>query len=78
MIRRTDPMIFLPWIRFGPSYSTSGDFPTKYTLRWGSNRYYNNQIGNSKLRDLNLKLRNTKLPGNNWRVNDPGHFHIKK
>lgn len=66
------------WIRFGPSYSPSGNFPTKYTIRWGSNRYYSNQIGNTKLRDLNLKLRNTKLPGNNWRVNDPGHFHIKK
>lgn len=75
---RTETGGLKSWVRFGPSYSTSGNFSTKYTLRWGSNRYYNNQIKNSKLRDLNLKLRNTKLPGNNWRVNDPGHFHIKK
>lgn len=23
-------------------------------------------------------LRKTKLPRDSWRVNDPGHFHIKK
>ena len=37
-----------------------------------------NQIGNLKLRNMNDKLRKTKLPGNNWRVQDPGHLHIKK
>ena len=34
--------------------------------------------GNPTLRRMNENLRNTKLPGNNWRVNDPGHFHIIK
>lgn len=43
------------------------------------NRHYrNNKIGSSTLRELNEQLRNTKLPGNNWRVNDPGHLHLKR
>ena len=25
-----------------------------------------------------LILRQYKLPGNSWRMNDPGHFHIEK
>lgn len=52
---------------------------TKLTIRWGSNRHYrNNKIGSSTLRELNEQLRNTKLPGNNWRVNDSGHLHLKR
>ena len=44
------------------------------TVPWSPN--YLKQIGNPTLRNINLKIRNTKLPGNNWRVNDPGHLHI--
>lgn len=66
------------WIRFGPSYSRSGNFPTKYSIRWGTNRFYRDQIGNPMLRDINSKIRGYKLPGNNWHVNDPGHLHLIK
>ena len=33
---------------------------------------------NRNLRQINKRIRETKLPGNSWRVQDPGHFHIKK
>ena len=56
--------------------SNSGKFYTKKSVRWGSNKYYRNKkIGSPTLRKWNGQLRNTKLPGNNWRVNDPGHLH---
>ena len=64
------------WIRFGPSYSPSGHFPTNYSIRWGASYNYRRLIGNPTLRNLNSKIRGMKLPGNNWRVNDPGHLHI--
>lgn len=48
---------------------------TKYSIRWGTNRFYRDQIGNPMLRDINSKIRGYKLPGNNWHVNDPGHLH---
>jgi len=67
------------WIRISKSYSNSGKFYTKKYVRWGSNKYYRNKkIGSPTLRKWNGQLRNTKLPGNNWRVNDPGHLHLKK
>ena len=66
------------WFRFSESHSISGGFQTKWSFRWGSNKHYREQIGSSFLRKQNERLRNTKLPGNNWRVNDPGHFHIIK
>ena len=34
--------------------------------------------GNPSLRKLNDSFRKTKLYGNNWRVQDPGHLHIIK
>ena len=37
-----------------------------------------NKIGNPSLRKLNDSFRKTKLYGNNWRVQDPGHLHIIK
>lgn len=66
------------WIRIGPSHSISGGFDTELSLRWGSSPYYKQTIGNRYLRIINQSLRKTKLPGDSWRVNDPGHFHIKK
>jgi len=63
------------WFRpFGRSFSRSGNFPTT-SARWGTNRHFREQIGSSRLRDLNARLRNTRLPGNWWRTRDPGHFH---
>ena len=66
------------WIRIGPYHSISGGFDTELSLRWGSSPYYKQTIGNRYLRITNQSLRKTKLPGDSWRVNDPGHFHIKK
>jgi len=44
-----------------------------------SNKYYREKkIGSSTLRRVNEWFRNKKLPGNNWRVNAPGHYHIIK
>jgi len=37
-----------------------------------------NKIHNKHLRLLNKNIRQYKLPGNSWRKNDPGHFHIEK
>lgn len=65
------------WIRKPhDSYSQSMGKATK-SISWGSNAHHRKNIGNETLRDLNAKLRDTKLPGNSWRVKDPGHFHIK-
>lgn len=33
------------------------------------------KIGNSTLRKLNQKLRETRMPFNSWRTADKGHFH---
>ena len=62
------------WIRTGSSYSIVGDFPT-YSTRWGAGGNHWRKIGNSTLQNWNKTFRQTKLPGNNWRVQDPGHFH---
>ena len=70
---------FGAWFRlYNKSHSNKYNFETK-SIRWGSNKHYREtKIGNPTLRRMNESLRNTKLPGDNWRVNDPGHFHIKK
>ncbi|MDH6354191.1 RHS repeat-associated protein [Dysgonomonas sp. PH5-45] len=66
------------WIRpYGKSFSRKGDYVT-YGTRWGASPRYVHRIGNPTLRRWNQSLRQTKLPGNNWRVQDPGHFHWKK
>lgn len=68
---------FKQWVRVGDSYSRNENCKM-LSLRWGTNSHYQRQIGNPTLRTINNKLRHMKLPGNNWRVNDPGHFHIKR
>lgn len=51
---------------------------TALPVRWDSNRRYQAEIGSKVLRQLNNNLHNTRLPGNSWRVQYPGHFHIWK
>jgi len=34
-------------------------------------------INHPLLRNLNQDLRSTRIPLNNWRTADPGHFHYK-
>lgn len=65
------------WARFGNSYSHAAQSKT-VAFRWGSNNHYAKQIGNQTARNLNHSLRNTKLPGSSWRVQDKGHFHLWK
>ncbi|UOP04687.1 hypothetical protein [Conchiformibius kuhniae] len=66
------------WVRIGgKSYSHSQKTHT-YALRWGTNKHYAKEIPNQTARNLNQALRNTKLPGSSWRVQDKGHFHFKK
>jgi RHS repeat-associated protein len=62
------------WIRTGPSYSVEGGFKT-YSTRWGAGGNYWKKIENTRLQEINKLFRQTKLPGNNWRVKDTGHFH---
>ena len=66
------------WIRFGKSYSIKGKFYTDFSVRWGAPKHYRQRIGNNKLRQINKAIRKKKLPGNSWRVQDPGHLHIKR
>jgi hypothetical protein len=63
------------WARSGNSYSISGGFNT-VAIRWGSNSFHANSIGNSALRNANQNLHNWRIPINSWRTNDPGHFHL--
>ncbi|MCL6293889.1 DUF6443 domain-containing protein [Jejuia spongiicola] len=74
------------WIRgvFKPhrSYSKFWSTKTKWSVSWGAsparNGKYLKQIPSSTLRNLNIKLRQTRLPFiKNWRTLDRGHFHIK-
>lgn len=62
------------WIRIGSSYSVKGGFK-QYSTRWGAGGNYWKKIGNPTLQNWNKSLRNTKIPGNSWRVQDKGHFH---
>jgi len=63
------------WIRIGDSYSKVGQIQTK-SIRWGSNKFHREQIGNNALRNLNETLHNSKIPINGWRTQDAGHLHI--
>ena len=65
------------WIRIGNSYSHAAQAKT-IAIRWGSNNHYAKSIGNETIRNINTHLRDTKLPGSNWRVQDRGHFHLWK
>ncbi|MCW0514332.1 hypothetical protein OKE69_10940, partial [Riemerella anatipestifer] len=65
------------WIRTGPSHSQVGKFKT-YSTRWGAGGRHWKKIGNPTLQKWNRAFRKTKLPGNSWRIKDPGHFHWKK
>jgi len=65
------------WLRVGRSYSRSGGFRTT-SLRWGSNSHYRNSIGSTRLRNLNARLHNSRLPGSSWRSRDPGHYHFRR
>lgn len=65
------------WFRLHDSFSKAGQFRT-FSASWGSNAHHRSKIGSKYLRDLNEKFRNTQLPGNSWRTQDPGHFHIFK
>ena len=66
------------WIRVGASFSRNGNFHTRTTVRWGASPKYKYKIKNKTLRKVNQNIRRKKLPGNSWRVQDPGHLHIKK
>ncbi|MES2205856.1 MAG: hypothetical protein V4525_03550 [Pseudomonadota bacterium] len=52
------------------------------SIRWGASPArggkYIKEIPNTTMQHFNQWLRQIKLPGSNWRVQDPGHFHIKK
>lgn len=66
------------WLRFGPSWSHTLQSKTSFSIRWGASPKYAIKIGNNYLRQINQKIRQIKLPGNNWRVKDPGHLHLRK
>jgi RHS repeat-associated protein len=66
------------WIRIGSSYSHNLGSKTALSIRWGASPKYANKIGNTILRDLNQSIRQSKLPGDSWRVKDAGHLHIMK
>lgn len=63
------------WIRTGSSYSVKGGFKT-YSTRWGAGGNYWKKIGNPTLQNWNKSLRNTKIPGNSWRVQDKRSFSL--
>lgn len=64
--------------RYGPSFSRALNMPISKSIRWGASPKYLNRIGSDHMQMMNYRFRNMKLPGNNWRVNDPGHFHLKR
>ena len=63
------------WIRTGSSYSVKGGFKT-YSTRWRAGGNYWKKIGNPTLQNWNKSLRNTKIPGNSWRVQDKRSFSL--
>jgi len=66
------------WLRYDQSFSRTAGFKTK-AIKWGSNDYYRDKkLQNAILRDFNKRLRETKIPLNTWRTNDPGHLHIRR
>ena len=67
------------WLRTGKSFSQTGQFKTKFSIKWGAaGDKYLNKIGSPKMQQMNKSFRNMKLPGKSWRTIDPGHFHLKK
>ncbi len=67
-----------PWVRVGSSYSRSGGFRT-YSIRTGSNRYYQNNSylrHSSTLRSWNSRARNDSFVSRSWRTRDRGHYHL--
>ncbi|TGD59380.1 RHS repeat-associated core domain-containing protein [Flavobacterium humi] len=66
------------WIRIGPSFSRALNEPMANSIRWGASPRYLNRIRSDQFQLLNYRIRNMKLPGNSWRVIDPGHFHLKR
>ena len=70
------------WVRIDSSYSRAGGYKTTLSIKWGAspagNGKYLKQIPNESFREVNQWFRNLKIPGQNWRVNDPGHLHIKR
>ena len=63
------------WFRIGGSFSRAGRCAT-FSVCWGSNSAWRQNIRNSNLRNLNELLRNYRIPINSWRTRDPGHFHL--
>jgi RHS repeat-associated protein len=70
------------WVRIGPSYSKAAGEKVAMSVRWGASPAgkgkYIKQIGSPTLQKFNQWLRAQKLPGNWWRVKDPGHLHLWK
>ncbi|MCM2480253.1 hypothetical protein [Serpentinimonas maccroryi] len=64
------------WVRMGPSFSRISQVST-YSIRWGSNKHHQKQIGSATLRNFNNSLHNSRLPGSSWRAQDRGHFHLR-
>jgi uncharacterized protein RhaS with RHS repeats len=68
------------WVRIGPSYSRELGQQVRLSLRWGASPArggkYLQQIPNETMRSFNQWIRQQKLPGGNWRIADPGHFHL--
>jgi len=64
------------WVRIGPSSSRISQVST-YSIRWGSNKHHQKQIGSATLRNFNNSLHNSRLPGGSWRAQDRGHFHLR-
>lgn len=66
------------WVRFGGSYSKFLNQKVSYSIRWGASPKHSWKIADPTLRYINQSFRNTRIPINNWRFNDPGHFHLFK
>ena len=64
-------------LRIGKSYSQIGGFKT-YAIKWGAAKKYYNKITNPTYKSFQKWWRSTKIPVNNWRTNDPGHWHLWK
>ncbi|HEX7221244.1 MAG TPA: RHS repeat-associated core domain-containing protein [Burkholderiales bacterium] len=65
------------WIRFGPSFSISKNAPTTFSIKYGSNPYYVQQIGNPTLQSINIQLRSSSVPLPGRAFGDPGHIHLR-
>lgn len=82
-IARGFPVVFGPlkqWIRIGPSYSKFLSRKIRLSIRWGASPArggkYIKEIPRESMQRVNQELRELKLPGDSWRTQDPGHFHL--